>query len=198
MLRDSSRLASRHPPHQEPARRGPRPGQRALQRPPGVLRQAPAPRHPREGPFHHPAAVRDRESPGSIGLPHDPDDRSQAVLRQRGPGLRTRVAAVRQRLRHLRRLPGIARMTAGAPSRSRTSAPCTRSAVGNPPTSTVRCRLRPLAFLSASCQRAASRERVGETAAPPCPGPGTPGSSTPPMETPGSGSSRPSDAACGP
>ncbi len=38
MLRNSSRLAPRHPPHQEPARRGLRPGQRALQRPPGVLR----------------------------------------------------------------------------------------------------------------------------------------------------------------
>ncbi len=95
--------------------------------------RAPAPRHPRKRPLHHPAAARDRESPCFPGPLHDLDEGSEAALRQRLPGLRTRAAAVRPGLPHLGRLPGIARTASGAPSLSCTSAPAAPGARPGPP-----------------------------------------------------------------
>ncbi len=113
--------------------------------------RAPAPRHPRKRPLHHPAAARDRESPCFPGPLHDLDEGSEAALRQRLPGLRPGVAAVRPQLRHLGRLPGIARTASGAPSRSCTSAPAAPGArpgtPRRPPSGAASC---PLAFLPAS------------------------------------------------
>ena len=51
-------LSSRSPPHREAAGRRPRPGSRAFQRPPAVLRRTPAARHPGERPLRLPAAAR--------------------------------------------------------------------------------------------------------------------------------------------
>lgn len=58
---------------------GLRPSQGTRRSPLEFLRRAPAPRHPRECPFHYPAAVDDGEALDLLQFPDVPDDRLRST-----------------------------------------------------------------------------------------------------------------------